>query len=179
MCRSWMCSQDELCIVLATSRTCRAGEAGLSIERTQCHDEETDKKKIMQLKCREFAMVKKQTGDQIANTAIMKKGGSESDESYVTRISETVCGSCAGKNCKRSDEDKDKPGPRKKCGYEPYTCGCGFKCQFMKAKDACELATHDFKKQVWKCKIADTWHQSMLYLCIFVTRGLRPWTPPL
>merc|ERR1719487_474876 len=66
--------------------TCRAGEAGLSTERTQCHEEENDKKKIMELKCKEFAMVRKQTGDQTANKQIMKKGGSESTESYVNRI---------------------------------------------------------------------------------------------
>lgn len=136
-------------------KTCRAGEDGLSRERTECHDEETDKKKIMQLKCHAFAVVKRQLSDQTANIAIMKKGGSESAESYVNRITETLCGSCEGKNCKQSAMDKDKPGPHKKCGYAPYTCGCGFRCQFAKAKDACEQATAEFKKQVRKCKISD------------------------
>lgn len=139
-------------------RTCRAGEAGLSTERSQCHDEEDDKKKIMELKCKEFAMVKKQVGDQTANKQIMKKGGSESDESYVNRISETICGNCRGKGCTalgEEKEDKDKPGPRKKCGYEPYTCGCGFRCQFAKAKDACEKASEDHRVQVKKCRMAD------------------------
>jgi hypothetical protein len=139
--------------------TCRAGEAGLSTERTQCHEEEMDKKKIMELKCKEFAMVKKSTGDQTANKVVMKKGGSESADSYVNRITATVCGVCHGKGCsaksENDDEDAEKPGPPKKCGYAPYSCGCGFKCQFDKAKDACNKATTEFKMQYKKCRLAD------------------------
>merc|ERR1719456_1121258 len=117
----------------------------------------------MELRCKEFAMVRKTTGDQTANKEIMKKGGSESTESYVNRIAETICGNCVGHGCSLSsstevteEEDKDKPGPQPKCGYNPYTCGCGFKCQFTKAKDACEKATEEHKVQVHKCKLADT-----------------------
>jgi len=142
--------------------TCRTGEAGLSTERTQCHDEELDKKKIMELKCKEFDLVKAKTTDQTANKEIMKKGGSESAESYVNRITETVCGSCTGKGCKQGhgrdgtpDGEKDMPGEQKKCGYSPYTCGCGFKCQFAKAKDSCTKATQEYKRQKTKCHIAD------------------------
>jgi len=140
-------------------RTCRAGEAGDSTVRTQCRTDEHDKKKIMQLKCKEFAMVKKQTGDQTANKVVMKKGGSESADSYVNRIAETICGVCVGKGCKAAagddDDDKNKPGPKKKCGYAPYSCGCGFKCQFDKAKDSCEKATLEHKVQFKKCRISD------------------------
>merc|ERR1719199_1342707 len=87
----------------------------------------------------------------------MEKGGSESTESYVTRIADTICGSCRGKGCPRLGEkdDKDKPGPQEKCGYEPYTCGCGVRCQFDRARDACNAATTEYKMQVHKCKISD------------------------
>jgi hypothetical protein len=38
--------------------TCRAAEAGVSSTRTALWEEEADKKKIMQLKCGAFKMVK-------------------------------------------------------------------------------------------------------------------------
>lgn len=137
-------------------KTCRAGEAGSFQEKTSCWEEEADKKKIMDLKCQAFAMVKKQTADQTANKAIMAKGGSESAQSYVTRISSTVCGQCAGKGCSLLGHlKKDGEGKPKKCGYDPYTCGCGFRCRFDKAHDACELATQVYHKQLHKCKAAD------------------------
>lgn len=147
-------------------KTCRAGEAGAYTEKSTCWEEEADKKKIMELKCSAFAMVKKQTADQTANKQIMKKGGSESDESYVNRISATICGQCVGKGCKllakKKEEDSDEEDgeqpqgeEEKKCGYEPYTCGCGFNCKFQKAKDACNAATHDWKMQHGKCTDAD------------------------
>jgi hypothetical protein len=144
-------------------KTCRAGEAGAYTEKSTCWEEEADKKKIKDLKCSAFAMVRKQTGDQTANKQIMKKGGSESTESYVNRISMTICGKCAGKGCNLFGERKavDAAGgeieaaKEKKCGYDPYTCGCGFQCRFDKAKDACVAATHEHDKQVRKCKVAD------------------------
>ena len=67
-------------------------EDGEYAEKTTCWEEEADKKKIMDLKCSAFSMVKKSTGDQTANKAIMQKGGSESAQSYVNRVSATVCG---------------------------------------------------------------------------------------
>jgi len=139
-------------------KTCRAGEEGEYNEKTSCWEEEADKKKIMDLKCAAFAMVRRQTGDQTANKAIMQKGGSESAQSYVTRVTSTVCGNCAGKGCNVLGHPiAAKPGAEKpkKCGYEPYTCGCGFKCKFDKARDACEEATNAYKKQLNKCKVSD------------------------
>merc|ERR1719408_813472 len=97
-------------------KTCRAGEDGALTEKTTCWEEEADKKKIKELKCQAFNMVKKQTAEQTANKQIMKKGGSESDESYVDRISSTICGECVGKGCKlgakRSDEESDAAADR-------------------------------------------------------------------
>lgn len=120
-------------------RTCRAGEAGLSAERTECHEEQGDKKKLMDLRCSAFAMVDKQTGDQTANRAIMVKGGSESTESYVNRITATVCGTCQGEEACKDCKDS----------------ACGMKRLFYKAKIACETAKEDYEKQVKKCKTAD------------------------
>jgi len=139
--------------------TCRLGEAGSYTEKTTCWEEEADKKKIMELKCQAFDMVKKTVGNQQANKQIMVKAGGESTESYVQRIAATVCGKCAGKGCKLVPEDADAdldPGAKpKKCGYDPYTCGCGFMCKFDKAKDACDLATKEWQHQDKKCKASD------------------------
>jgi len=132
--------------------TCRAGEAGSYTVKTTCWEEEADKKKIMDLKCQAFEMVKKQIGDQTANKQIMKKGGSESTESYVTRLSATVCGQCKGKGCKLLGKSEDADGKAKKCGYDPYTCGCGMQCKFDKARDACHKAQSDYHHQLQKCK---------------------------
>lgn len=135
-------------------KTCRAGEDGVLREKNACWEEEADKKKIMDLKCKTFSMVSRQLGDQQAGRQIMKKGGSEATESYVNRVASTICGSCVGKGCSlhKSITSKDKP---QKCGYDPYTCGCGFTCKFNKAKDACEQATADWKQHNKKCRVAD------------------------
>merc|ERR1719352_1474511 len=73
-------------------KTCRAGEAGKHTEKIECHSEERDKKRIMDLKCKEYAMVSKRYGDQQANGQIVKKAGNEGTESYVRRLSSTICG---------------------------------------------------------------------------------------
>jgi hypothetical protein len=129
-------------------QTCRAAEAGVSTTRTACWEEEADKKKIMQLKCGAFKMVKRQVGDQQASKQIMMKGGSESVGSYVDRVTATVCGSCVGKGCKLGKF----PAKGKKCGYAPYTCGCGVKCKYDKAKDDCDAATADWKQFNKQCR---------------------------
>jgi len=131
-------------------KTCRAGEAGFHTEKTTCWEEESDKKKIKQLKCGAFALIKKQLSDENANRQIVKKGGSESDESYVTRITSTLCGNCVGKGCASSGQARGEGG----CRYNPYTCGCGAKCKFDKAKDECEKATKEWQAQHKKCRAA-------------------------
>jgi len=72
----------------------------------------------------------------------------------VHRISSTICGKCAGKKCKKDDGEGGGE-KNEKCGYDPYTCGCGMSCKFQKAKDACDAATRDWQAQVRKCKAYD------------------------
>jgi len=141
--------------------TCRAGEAGSFSEKSACWEEEADKKKIRDLKCKTFAMVSKQVGDQQASKQIMKKGGSESTESYVNRITSTVCGGCVGKNCKL----KAGGNGNKKCGYDPYTCGCGHKCKYDKAKDDCDQATQEWQAHNKKCMTLDKQYSDKKAAC--------------
>jgi len=74
----------------------------------------------------------------------MKKGGSESVETYVTRISATVCGSrlVARKGTKR------RPGSR--FGHKP-----GLYEIFMKAKKICSKATDQVSNMLKECRGRD------------------------
>merc|ERR1719148_369821 len=77
--------------------TCRTGEGGLSSDRTNCWEDEADKKKVRDLKCKEFALTDAKYTNQNNNKVIVTKGGSEASESYVKRISSTICGQPGGK----------------------------------------------------------------------------------
>merc|ERR1719313_3058686 len=116
-------------------KTCRAGEAGKHTEKIECHSEERDKKRIMDLKCKEFAMVSKRHGDQQANGQIVKKGGSEENESYIRRITSTVCG--------QKFPAVGKGGAGKH----------GFLDNYLHAKEECEKATKEYNSQVKKYNI--------------------------
>jgi len=133
--------------------SCRQTESGDRMVKEACWEEEADKRTVKNLKCKAFDLTSKQVGDQQAQRQVMKKGGSEETGPYVDRITATICGGCVGKGCKMFS--KGGSAPQKKCGYDPYTCGCGVKCKFQKAKDECDAATQDWKKHKNKCTIAD------------------------
>lgn len=114
-------------------KTCRAGEAGKYTEKTECNNELKDKRGLMKLKCKEFAFVLKKYGDQNANRQIVKKGGSEGTESYLRRITATVCG-------------KYPPAGRGGGGHN------GFLDIYLLAKEACTKATRRYELQEKKCQ---------------------------
>lgn len=114
-------------------KTCRSGEGGAYTAKQECNSELRDKQGLMKLKCKEFAFVYKKYGDQNANRQIVKKGGSEHTESYLKRITSTVCG-------------KYPPGGLGGGGKN------GFLDVYMVAKEACHRATHNFNVQEKKCK---------------------------
>ena len=58
-------------------KTCRTGEAGLFTSKEECYDELADRKTVMELKCKEYAMIDAKLGNQNANRQIVKKGGGE------------------------------------------------------------------------------------------------------
>lgn len=119
----------------ALHKTCREGESADHMAKIDCLNELKDKKDVMELKCKEFSMTGKRYGDQKANSEIVKKGGSEQTESYVRRMTATICGR-----------------------YVPTQMGLGgggldgFLDLYMKAKIRCEKATSEYRKHKKKCK---------------------------
>jgi len=118
-------------------KTCRTGEAGLYSSKEECYEELADRKKIMDLRCREYSMVDSKLGNQNNNRQIMKKAGSETTESYIDRVSATICGQVWPKTT-----------PSAKCGSPK----CGFRCTFQCAKTECEKATRIHKEWTTKCR---------------------------
>jgi len=109
-------------------KTCRAAEAGKFTEKTETFNEMNDKEKIMKLKCHEYDMVSKQYANQQANGEITQKQGSEQPESYIRRITSTMCG-------------------------KSHTVGMGgagvdgFLDLYLIAKQGCQVATREYKKE--------------------------------
>merc|ERR1719491_1397851 len=127
-------------------KVCRQTEAGLSTDKSNCWEDEGDKKKVKELKCKEFAMVEAKYSNQNQNRVIVTKGGSEAAESYIKRISATMCGETGGK------------------GKGGFGKG-GFLDEFIKAKDACEKATKEHVVQKKKCEGLDKDHSKKQQEC--------------
>jgi len=117
-------------------KSCRVTEASLYTENVDCHKEWKAAKESKELKCKAYLEISKKYGESQANQQIVTKAGSEDVESYLTRISSTICG---------------KPGPGK-----PPAPPCGMLCDFRKYKIACEEATKKYNDLVKKCKSLDT-----------------------
>jgi len=121
-------------------KSCRTTEASLYTENVDCHKEWKDAKTVKELKCKAYLEISKKYGESQANQQIVTKAGSEDVESYLTRVTGTICG---------------KPGNGK-----PPTPPCGMLCIFIKHKKACEEATKKYNDTVKKCKDLDKkWHQ--------------------
>jgi len=95
-------------------KSCRSTEASLYTENVDCHKEWKDAKTVKELKCKAYLEISKKYGESQANQQIVTKAGSEDVESYLTRITGTICG---------------KPGAGK-----PPTPPCGMLCIFIKHK---------------------------------------------
>jgi len=113
--------------------TCRRGEAALFTEKELCWEDEADKEQVKKLRCKEFAMVEKKYANQKQNKVIVSKSGGESAESYIRRLSATICGKPHGKGLEGSGKKS-------------------FLDEFLKAKIACEKATKVHKKQKLNCQ---------------------------
>jgi len=126
-------------------KTCRVTEATLYTENVDCHKEWKDAKTVKELKCKAYLDVSKKYGETQANKQIVTKAGSEDVESYLTRITGTICG---------------KPGVGK-----PPAPPCGMLCDFQKHKKACEEATKKYNDTVKRCKDLDKKWQSKRSSC--------------
>merc|ERR1719337_426854 len=103
---------------------------------------------MKELKCKAYSVVTKRYGDSNANKNIVNKAGSEDVETYVRRITTTVCGNriiCP--TCKNGG------------GGGPSGIGGGMLDDLLKHKKLCEVATHRYNVQTTKCNLLDKkWH---------------------
>jgi len=120
-------------------KTCRTTEGGLYTEKVSCWEDEADKKKVRDMKCKEFKLVDEKYSNQNTNKIVVTKGGNEASESYIKRISSTICGKQGGG------------------GKGRFGVG-GYLDEFLKAKYACEKATKEHAIQKKKCQVADVKH---------------------
>jgi len=124
-------------------KTCRDGEAGLFQENLDNHELWKEKRTEKDLKCKAYSEALDKTGDQKANTEAVEKAGSEAVETYVRRISSTICGTA------------------NEAGNGGHNRG-GLLDQLLNAKDACLQATKDFHDQTVKSRNSDlAWHEKV------------------
>merc|ERR1712039_465266 len=77
-------------------KTCRTSEASLYMENMQAWVELKSKRKIKIALCQAFATTSKKLREQNNNKNIVTKGGNENTESYIRRITATICGKPGG-----------------------------------------------------------------------------------
>jgi hypothetical protein len=74
-------------------KSCRKSEAVKFTSQKNCLVMQANLKTTKRTKCDAFANLESQYGTQKTNRAIVTKAGSESTESYINRVSVTLCGS--------------------------------------------------------------------------------------
>jgi hypothetical protein len=76
----------------AHHKTCRAAEAVKFSSKTACLKQQSALYQVKQLKCQYYASISRNFGSTVNNVAIVTKAGSESVQSYIGRLSGTICG---------------------------------------------------------------------------------------
>merc|ERR1719272_2930278 len=123
-------------------KECRADEAVKFTTKKNCLAARDNLYLIKKGKCDHFGTLSTKIGTTKDNRAIVTKAGGESIESYVTRISVTIC----GKHVHGTKGKKSAPG-----GYGGGLAG-GFLDQYHRAKEACDNAEKKWKKKAKECK---------------------------
>merc|ERR1719424_765435 len=123
-------------------KTCRSDEAVQYSSKEACLKQQRALYQVKVLKCNYFAQISKRFGTTVNNAAIVTKAGSESVQSYIGRISNTICG-------KHNHGEK---GVIKAKGGWGGGLEHGFYDQYLKAKHACEVATKEYNDKVAECK---------------------------
>jgi len=121
---------------------CRGNEAVRSTSKTSCLAEQKAKYQVKVLKCDFFAARSKEYGTTYNNQRIVAKTAKESPGSYILRMSQTVCG----------DHDHGPKGKKLLKGGWGGGLPNGFYDKYLRAKDACEVATKEYKDKVKECK---------------------------
>lgn len=123
-------------------KECRAEEASLYSAKKSCALEQQSAYRIKVLKCKAYASVAQQYGTTKNNKEIVNKAGTESVESYISRLSVTFC----GKHVHGRTGEISRPG-----GWGGGLAG-GMLDQFLKAKEDCGKASSDYSSKVKDCK---------------------------
>merc|ERR1719482_2714005 len=124
-------------------KECRQGEAVDYTSKGACLKQQFALYQVKVLKCKYFATLSENFGSTFNNRAIVTKAGSESVQSYIARISGTVC----GKHVHGEKGRKALPG-----GWGGGLQN-GFYDQYLRAKYACNLATKNYNDKVKECKM--------------------------
>lgn len=124
-------------------QACRKHEATYLSDKGDCLKQKKALKQASKTACSNFASISQKLGTQKDNRAIVTKAGSESDASYITRISNTICG----------DHVHDKRG-KKKESTDGWGGGLrnGFLDTYLRAKAGCNGKSGDYKKKDKECK---------------------------
>jgi len=129
-------------------KICRGLEAVFSTEVASCWQTLDDKKAIKKLKCEEFAIVAKRVSDENANINVMKKSGGENADTYIHRITATVCGTGVFKDWHPKGEGYHagkKVEPESLAMFQDY----------HNAKEKCAAATQLVHDMTAQCKEKD------------------------
>jgi len=123
-------------------KACRNDEAVKFTSQKNCLVAQANLKQIKIGKCNAFAVTKKKLGTTKDNRAVVTKAGGESIDSYILRISTTIC----GKHVHGAKGNKKAGG-----GWGGGLEG-GFLDQYLRAKEACEKAKKAYDDKVKECK---------------------------
>jgi len=124
-------------------KSCRSDEAVKFTSKKNCLTKQRSLYQIKVLKCKQFSAVSAQLGTTKANRAVVTKAGSESVDSYIRRISVTICGRHVHGSKGRSS---------RKGGWGGGLAN-GFLDRYLRRKDACEKAIRNYNKKVKECRI--------------------------
>merc|ERR1719498_1769402 len=123
-------------------KSCRNDEAVKFTTKKNCLTQQRNLFLIKKGKCDNFSTLSTKLSTTKDNRAIVTKAGGESIESYITRISATICGK----------HTHGRRGGRKDTGGWGGGLRNGFLDQYYRAKDACDKADKKWKAKVKECK---------------------------
>jgi len=122
---------------------CRDDEAVKFTTKKNCLTQQKNLFLIKKGKCDNFATLSAKIGTTKDNKAVVTKAGGESIESYITRISTTICGK----------HTHGKKGKKELTGGWGGGLSKGYLDQYWRAKEACDLAEKNWKNKVKECKV--------------------------
>jgi len=123
-------------------KSCRADEAVKYTSNRNCLNSRRSLHHIKILKCRAFAATSAALGTTKNNRAVVTKAGSESVESYISRISVTVC----GRHVHGSKGNVARPG-----GLGGGLAN-GILDKYLRAKGDCQRASRAYLSKVKECR---------------------------